>query len=82
MLLYFFKTIDSLEGDTYTFHFNRLTRAHGLRYHISVRSSNYSSHYFMMEEKNAGWHFTNIHFLPRWIREIEGELELAIKENL
>jgi hypothetical protein len=82
MLLYFFKAIDSLDGDTYTFHFNRLTRANKLRYHISVRSSSHSAHYFMMEKMNSGWHFTNIHFLPPWIREIENELELAIKENL
>jgi hypothetical protein len=82
MLIYFSKAIDSLDGNTYTFHFNRLTNAHGLRYHISVRSSDHSSHYFMMEEKEAVWHFTNIHFLPRWIVEIEYKLEEAIKESL
>ena len=67
---------------TYVFHFNRIYTVNGIRYHISVRTQGYIFHFFMMEEINGGWYFTDIALLPQWLIEMERKFETAIQENI
>ena len=65
-----------------TFHFNRIYTVDGTCYHISVKSSLKVSHYFIMQEQEGGWYFSNSKALPVWLIEMERMLEKAILENL
>ena len=78
----FQKAIASLDKRTYVFHFNRIYTVNGIRYHVSAKTQGQISHYFMMEEKNGGWYFTDIALLPQWLVEMERKFEAAIQENI
>ncbi|MGZ5190866.1 MAG: hypothetical protein ACXWCZ_07570 [Flavisolibacter sp.] len=69
-------------GSSPEFHFNRIFTVSGLRYHVSVKSISNKSHYFMMQEKNGNWMFSDDSAIPQWILQVENELQKAIKEHL
>ena len=68
--------------DAITFHFNRIYTVDGIRYHLSVKTALRVSHYFMMQEKEGGWYFSNSKILPIWLIEMERMLEKAILERI
>jgi len=76
----FTKNIETPKG-VLTFYFNRIYTVNGIKYHVSARSGRLS-HYFMMEDGNEQWHFTDITVLPQWIISLERKLEEAINEYL
>ena len=78
----FQKALTSLDKMTYVFHFNRIYAVNGIRYHISVKTQGHISYYFMMEEDNGGWYFSDMALLPQWIIEMERKFEAAIIENI
>ena len=78
----FQKALTSLDKKTYVFHFNRIYTVNGVCYHISVRTQGHISHYFMMEEDNGGWYFSDMALLPQWLIEMERQLEAAIIKDI
>jgi hypothetical protein len=78
----FKKSIVTEGQDALKFHFNHIYTVDGIRYHVSVNTSLNISHYFIMQEKEGGWYFSNSKVLPIWLIEMERMLEKAILENL
>ena len=78
----FQKAIISLEKKNYVFHFNRIYTVDEIRYHVSVRTQGNISYYFMMEEDNGGWYFSDIALLPEWLIDMEKAVENVIKEHI
>ena len=78
----FQKALTSLDKKTYVFHFNRIYAVDGICYHISVRTQENFSHYFMMEGSNGGWYISNKSLLPKWLIEMERKFEAAIIEDI
>ena|SRR5215212_7474218 len=76
---HFTKRVSTDDG-VVNFYFNRVYTVNGIKYHISVTKKQ-RSHYFMMEDGEAGWHFSDITSLPEWIIELEKKLETAIVEH-
>jgi hypothetical protein len=77
---HFIKNIQTEKG-LLTFHFNRIYAVSGVRYHVSVTEGKLS-HYFMMQEGNEQWVFSDITVLPEWIIALERQLETAINDHL
>jgi len=76
----FTKNIETQKGGL-TFYFNRIYTVNGVKYHVSVRNGRFT-HYFMMEDGNEQWHFTDITALPDWIIILERKLENVIHQHL
>jgi hypothetical protein len=82
MQVNFKKSITSFDGTVNVFHFNRIFSASGFMYHVSVKRFYHISHYFLMEQKDDTWFFTDATVLAQWIIELEPKLAVAILENV
>jgi hypothetical protein len=52
----------------------------GVKYHINVVDANYRANLLTMELISNRWRIADAFRVPRWIRQIENQLELAILE--
>jgi two-component system response regulator len=53
----------------------------GVKYHINVVDANYRANLLTMELISNRWRIADAFRVPRWIRQIENQLELAILEG-
>lgn len=82
MAPFFTSPIDSTEGETLTFYFDRIFTVRGVRYSVSVYITHSPLYHFLMESKKDGWYFSDSTLLPDWIRVLEKNLGQAIEENV
>jgi hypothetical protein len=75
----FTKRIPTSAG-TLQFYFNRIYTVNGVRFHVSAVDRKNKSHPFLMQEENDAWHIVEDPNIPQWIKDIEGNLNVAIKK--
>ena len=80
MTPYFTKRIRTLYGYI-NFYFNRIYTAEGVRYHISCMDTRRKTYAFNMVEMLGHWIVSHNSKCPNWIKNIEKELEQAIRES-
>ena len=68
-------------GGIIEFNFIRIFTVKGLKYFVMVVGNNSKSYLFQMEQRNGRWGILNDPKLPKWICDLEEELEQAILEE-